>query len=101
MKTVLVIVPTYNEAENIESLINYADKYLKKAMYTPRFLIVDDLSPDKTGDIVRKLSKNNPNIHLLSGEKQGLGKAYVRGFKYALNNLNFDYVCVMSDVMRI
>ncbi|VAX17682.1 hypothetical protein MNBD_IGNAVI01-2741 [hydrothermal vent metagenome] len=81
MKKVLVIIPTYNERTNIENMI-------KEVLSLPgelEILVVDDNSPDGTGDYVKEVSKNNPRVHLLEREgKLGLGTAYVAGFKYLL-----------------
>lgn len=55
-------------------------------------LAVDDRSPDRTADIVRKKQRNHPNIHLLSREKSGLGTAYIRRITYAMNELTADVV---------
>ncbi|HID95339.1 MAG TPA: polyprenol monophosphomannose synthase [Candidatus Latescibacteria bacterium] len=80
---ILVIIPTYNERENIEELIN---KILELRLNL-EILVVDDNSPDGTGEIVNDLSVTNPRIHLLRRQKKmGLGSAYVDGFKYALQN---------------
>lgn len=79
----LVIIPTYNEAENVEDILQ---KTLKVSPDV-EVLVVDDNSPDGTGDIVEKLSKGNPRIHLLRRpDKMGLGSAYIAGFKYAIKN---------------
>lgn len=59
-------------------------------------LIIDDNSPDGTADIVKKLQKEWPDIHLLSGEKQGLGMAYTSGFQYILNHFKTDYIFQMD-----
>jgi len=90
---ILVIVPTYNEAHNIpkiiESVLNLDEP--------THLLVVDDGSPDGTGDIVEELiSSYEGRLHLIrrSG-KLGLGTAYVRGFKYALEN-GYTYVCEMD-----
>ncbi len=77
----LVIIPTYNEIDNIELMINSV------LTQNPdlHILIVDDNSPDGTGKIVENLKKSNNHIHLLErAGKLGLGTAYVEGFKYAL-----------------
>ena len=77
----LVIVPTFNERENIARLI---DTVLAQ---DPRIdvLVVDDGSPDGTGEIVERIAGTNPRVHLLSrGQKLGLGTAYVAGFRWAL-----------------
>ncbi len=75
-----VIVPTYNEAENIGQLIPHI-------LAHPRFrvLVVDDGSPDGTGDIVAQIAAGNPRVGLLRRPgKQGLGTAYLAGFRRAL-----------------
>jgi dolichol-phosphate mannosyltransferase len=89
----LVIIPTYNEKENIEAII--------KAVFdqpTPfEILIIDDGSPDGTARIVKNMQKNNAErLHLLErAGKLGLGTAYITGFKWALKN-GFDYICEMD-----
>lgn len=91
MKTI-VVIPTYNEIDNIEKLINAV---LNKLVGTD-ILIVDDNSPDGTAEKVRIMMSTNPKIHLLHREKKmGLGTAYCAGFKYALN-LGFDYILQMD-----
>ena len=88
----LVIIPTYNEKENISSIIEAIGK-LKVSF---DILIVDDNSPDKTGDIVKKLQKTKPKLKLIRREgKQGLGTAYIRGFKWAIEN-KYDIICEMD-----
>lgn len=88
----LVIVPTYNELENIERLIAAVlDKDPRIEM-----LIVDDGSPDGTGDIVEAIGKANPRVHLLRRpRKMGLGTAYRAGFKWSLEH-KFDYTLEMD-----
>lgn len=77
----LVVVPTYNEKDNIENLIS-ALLSLKKNIH---ILVVDDNSPDGTGSVVTSLSQKHPEVHLLSRpQKQGLGRAYIAGFKWGL-----------------
>ncbi len=77
----LVVIPTYNEKENIELII----PQVLEVDSSIEVLVVDDNSPDGTGDIVDRLIESEPRIHVLhrSG-KQGLGKAYVAGFKQAI-----------------
>lgn len=81
IKNLLAIIPTYNEKENIVTVI-------ERVLATdPRVavLIVDDSSPDGTGAIVEKMAKKEPRIHFVSRPgKQGLGTAYVAGFSWAL-----------------
>ena len=77
----LVIVPTYNESENITRIVP------RILAQDPRLdvLVVDDNSPDKTGDLVRTMAAEDPRVHLLAREgKQGLGRAYLAGFEWAL-----------------
>lgn len=100
MKRVLVMVPTYNEALNIEKVVNGVEAAAKKTKgYRFRLLVIDDRSPDGTASIVRKLNKKYKNIHLLSGSKEGLGKAYIRGFTYALKREQFDVAITMDADM--
>jgi dolichol-phosphate mannosyltransferase len=82
-KRALVITPTYNEIENLPTLIP------EVLSSDPRIemLIVDDGSPDGTGAYVRDLMKTEPRLHLLERpRKMGLGTAYCRGFEYAIEN---------------
>lgn len=91
MKT-LVIIPTYNEAENVAAITDAALKQDKNI----DVLIVDDNSPDGTAEIVKKKQHRSKRIHLLQREgKLGLGSAYVAGFKYALEN-NYDFIFEMD-----
>ena len=77
-----VVLPTYNESENIAPLL---DRLLGLDVGL-NILIVDDNSPDGTGDIVAAISARNDRVHLMSRTgKRGLGAAYLAGFEYALN----------------
>ena len=77
----LVIIPTYNERDNIGGML---DKILALP-YGLHVLVVDDNSPDGTGDLVLERKAADPRIHLLQRPgKLGLGSAYVAGFRYAL-----------------
>jgi len=83
MKKALVIIPTYNEIQNIKKLIYQIIEILPEI----NILIVDDNSPDGTGEYVRELSSVDSRVKLLSRPgKLGLGTAYVAGFKYMLEN---------------
>lgn len=89
----LVIIPTYNEKENIEKII-------RKVFSLPgnfHLLIVDDGSPDGTADIVKKLqSEFSEQLHIMERKgKQGLGTAYIAGFKWALKN-GYEYIFEMD-----
>jgi len=93
IKRTLVIIPTYNEMENIEDIITavFCDE-----IEHLHILIVDDNSPDGTGEYVRKRAEAEPRLHLLSRSgKLGLGTAYCAGFKYALEN-GYDYIFEMD-----
>jgi len=77
----LVIIPTYNEASNISELINQIFNELPQT----EILIVDDSSPDGTGDIIDQISSVNPRVHCLHRDRKlGLGTAYIAGFQWAL-----------------
>ena len=79
----LVIIPTYNEKENIGLIV----PAVRAQLADVDILVVDDSSPDGTGDIVNDLKKNDPKLHLLSRRgKEGLGKAYLAGFAWGLQN---------------
>lgn len=79
----LVVIPTYNEIENIEDMINEIFNLYPEI----NVLIVDDSSPDGTADTVRKLQDSNKQLFLLvQKEKTGLANAYINGFKWGLNN---------------
>jgi dolichol-phosphate mannosyltransferase len=89
----VVIIPTYNEIENIETILTAVF-----ALSTPFYvLIVDDNSPDGTANVVKTLQKKYENRLFLEvrTKKSGLGTAYVHGFKWALLN-NFDYIFEMD-----
>ena len=93
MNNILVIIPTYNEIENISKIINA----VFNTDLSIDVLIVDDLSPDGTGEEVRKLMKIFSNSLFLETklEKQGLGAAYVHGFRWALKR-KYDYIFEMD-----
>jgi dolichol-phosphate mannosyltransferase len=80
-----LILPTYNEAENIEPLVRAALSQLAATGLPHTVLIVDDGSPDGTGAIADRLASGSPNLRVLHREhKQGLGRAYLAGFAAAL-----------------
>ena len=79
----LVIIPTYNERENIPALIGQ----LLALPFGLEVLVVDDASPDGTGDLVQAWSARDPRVHVLRRPgKMGLGSAYRDGFRYALDH---------------
>jgi len=92
-KISLIIIPTYNELDNIKNLI--PDLF---EMYPQNLnvLVVDDNSPDGTGDFVEHLTKTDNRVHLLRRpRKMGLGTAYCAGFAYAIEN-QYDYIFEMD-----
>ncbi|MHB0755686.1 polyprenol monophosphomannose synthase [Polaribacter sp. M15] len=93
MSDALIIIPTYNEKENIEAIIRATFKQ-KKAFH---ILIVDDNSPDGTARIVTQLMSEFPNQLFIEKrqEKNGLGTAYIHGFKWALSK-KYDYIIEMD-----
>ena len=83
LEPVLVVIPTYNERENLEPIV----KRLHAALPAAHVLVVDDGSPDGTGEIADKLSAADERIHVLHRtEKAGLGAAYVAGFDWGLEH---------------
>jgi dolichol-phosphate mannosyltransferase len=89
---VLVIVPTYNEVENLERIL----ERLHASVPSAHALVVDDRSPDGTGDLAEKLAQLDPRVHLLRrAAKAGLGPAYVAGFRWAREN-GYDVVVEMD-----
>jgi dolichol-phosphate mannosyltransferase len=92
MEKKLVIIPTYNEKENIADILN-------AVMTLPgefHVLVIDDGSPDGTASIVKGIQESQDRIHLIERSgKLGLGTAYLAGFKWALEN-GFDYVFEMD-----
>ena len=100
-----MVIPTYNERDNIESLIEEIHRYVPDA----HILIVDDNSPDGTWKLVEEISRKDERVHLIKRPgKMGLGTAYVEGFKWALEK-GFDVIVQMdadfshspSDIPRL
>jgi len=88
----LIIIPTYNESENVSRLIEEIFSFQKEV----HILFVDDNSPDGTASIIKKIQKENNQVHLLERPgKLGLGTAYLTGFKYALGK-GYDYIFEMD-----
>ena len=90
---VTIIIPTYNERENIGPLL----EALRRAVSCANtVLVVDDNSPDGTQEIVRREMKKWDNIRMITGEKRGLGAATVRGMRYAIEKLKAEVVVTMD-----
>lgn len=93
----VIILPTFNERENIISLLDaLARVTAKTTVYSISYLVVDDNSPDGTKDEVLIYKKTHPNVHIISGEKEGLGKALLRGMAYAVETLKADILFQMD-----
>ena len=92
MSDSLVIIPTYNEKENIEKII----RKVFNLSFSFEVLIIDDGSPDGTADIVKKLQLEFPGLHMEQRTgKLGLGTAYIHGFKWALQR-SYSYIFEMD-----
>jgi dolichol-phosphate mannosyltransferase len=88
----LIVVPTYNEIDNIRELIPRVLSH----PHDIEILVVDDSSPDGTADVVAKMAASDPRIHLLRRPgKLGLGSAYIAGFRWALER-DYDIVFEMD-----
>ncbi len=93
---VVVVIPTYNERANVGALIDALQRAFRRMSGDMRILVVDDNSPDGTADVVRDKQGQYDNIDLLTGEKAGLGAAYIRGMRHALSELDAAVVCEMD-----
>ena len=92
-----VVLPTYNEAENIESITKAIFAVQSKIPTHELYVVVvDDNSPDGTQEIVEWLKGQNPNIRLITGNKVGLGDAYKRGIEYAMEYYKPDLLLQMD-----
>lgn len=88
----LVIIPTYDEKNNVRPIA----EAIFKAYAATDILFVDDNSPDGTGQILDDMAKAEPRVHVLHGTgKSGLGRAYIKGFKWAIAN-NYQYIFEMD-----
>jgi dolichol-phosphate mannosyltransferase len=91
------VLPTYNEAENVEAFIRAVLPQLASAASEYHVLVVDDSSPDGTGEIADRLASELPQVEVLHRPlKQGLGRAYLAGFAYALD-AGADFVLEMDS----
>ena len=91
---IVVISPTYNEKENITKLIPILEESIFPSIknHEIELLIADDKSPDGTGEVVKEFQKKWDNITLLEGDKAGLGAAYVKSMRFAMNEMKADVV---------
>lgn len=88
----IVLIPTYNESENVPALIRAVS-----SLPVPfDILIIDDNSPDGTARLVKEMMPSFPNLHLIERPgKMGLGRAYIAGFEWALQR-DYKYICEMD-----
>lgn len=92
--SLLIIIPTYNEKDNVTELTG---RIFDSAPSDTKLLIVDDNSPDGTGKIANELASKDRRISVLHREKkEGIGKAYIEGFRYALKNYDAEYFMGMD-----
>lgn len=95
-----MVIPTYNERENIRELIPKILRVEEKNLdekWSLSILVVDDNSPDGTAEVVEELSSENGEVRLLQRDgKKGLGTAYIDGFEYAMNELDADVLVEMD-----
>lgn len=97
---VVVILPTFNERENITTVLDGLHSYGKEIKkFSLSYLVVDDNSPDGTGSVVEEYRKTHPDTFLISGKKEGLGRALLRGMTYAVGTLHADYIMQMDADM--
>jgi len=93
---VVIIVPTYNERENIGLLIEELNAQFSSMPHDMHILVVDDTSPDGTAGEVRNVQQQFSNLHLIEGRKAGLGAAYIRGMTHAIEQMSADVVFEMD-----
>jgi dolichol-phosphate mannosyltransferase len=94
---VVIVLPTYNERENVVPLLDALQvQFDALPGHDMNVLVVDDGSPDGTADVVRGEMARRPNLHLVTGRKEGLGAAYVRGMGHAVDALAADVVFSMD-----
>jgi dolichol-phosphate mannosyltransferase len=92
-----LVLPTYNEAPNVEAFVRAVLPQLASAADEYHVLVVDDSSPDGTGEIADRLAAELPQVEVLHRRaKEGLGRAYLAGFKYALD-AGADFVMEMDS----
>jgi dolichol-phosphate mannosyltransferase len=97
MKIACIVLPTYNESENVRILLPQIFEQTNKiSSHELHVLVVDDNSPDGTADAVRELQARFPHLHIITGRKKGLGEAYKRGFAHALKELDPDLILQMD-----
>ena len=98
MEKIVVMLVSYNEVENIGKMLEELEIKIIPAIkdYNINILVADDNSPDGTAEIVKKMMKQYKNIFITSGKKEGIGKAFKRGVRYAIDEIGADAVIKMD-----
>ena len=98
MRNAIILLPTYNEAEDIEKIIDILSRIKREisSNWNLEILVIDSTSNDGTTEIVKKLQNKYDFLHLLMTKKEGLGKAYFQGFTYTIQHLH-PYVMFEMD----
>ena len=98
MQKAVIVLPTYNEAKNVEEVLHLIFAQQSKVpSWELHVVVVDSASPDGTGPIVERLSQSTyPRLHLIKSKKEGLGKAYLTGFEIAIQKLSPDVLFEMD-----
>ena len=93
---IVLVLPTYNEHDNLVKLLPTLDEVFATIPHQMSLLVVDDNSPDNSAQVVHDYMQKHKHVHLLTGNKQGLGAAYIRGMTYALEHLRADVLISMD-----
>ena len=93
---IVMVIPTYNEKDNIGLLVDRLEEAFQKISHEMSILVVDDNSPDGTASVVKEKMAAFRNVFLITGRKEGLGSAYIRGMKHAMEEMSTDGVMEMD-----
>jgi dolichol-phosphate mannosyltransferase len=96
--TAVIVLPTYNEAGNIGELLERLLKVINESVWNIQILVVDDCSPDGTGEIVKEFTHQHPDqvFLTLNHDKRGIGYAYKIGYDIAINQMKADVIIEMD-----
>lgn len=98
---VVIVIPVYNEGENLKKLIPVLADELKQIQHDCHVLVVDGNSPDGTNKLIQEFHTKYPFVHLLLEKKKaGIGAAYIYGFKYAMENMSADVLMEMDGDLQ-
>jgi dolichol-phosphate mannosyltransferase len=96
-KIACIVLPTINEAENVAIIIPLIfEQQSSIHSHHLSVIVVDDQSPDGTGEVVKSLQHHYPDLHLLEDKDNGLGEAYIKGMKYAIDKCDADVIIQMD-----